>query len=95
MRDYGELVREAIAKAHKEAEAKTGRFEVGRRYSTRSVCDHNCIFSYEIIKRTEKTVTIADDFGRVKRCKIYNGSRAEYILPEGSFSMCPVLSAGA
>jgi hypothetical protein len=93
MRDYGELVREAIAKAHKEAE-KAGRFEVGKHYATRSVCDHSCVFVYEIIKRTEKTVTIADSFGKVKRCKIHKDSRAEYILPEGSFSMCPVLYAG-
>ena len=97
MRDYGELVREAIRKAHEEAEAKAAaameEFEVGKTYATHSVCAHDCIFSYTIVKRTEKTVTIRDKFGKVKRCKLHNNGKAEYIFPEGIYSMCPVLEA--
>ncbi len=97
MTNYGELVREAIRKAHEEADAKaaatTAEFEVGKTYATSSICDHNCIFSYMIVKRTEKTVTIRDKFGKVKRCKIHSNGQAEYIFPQGVYSMCPVLEA--
>lgn len=97
MRDYGELVREAIRKAHEEADAKAAaamaEFEVGKTYATHSVCDHDCIFSYTIVKRTEKTITIRNKFGKVKRCKLHNNGQAEYIFPEGIYSMCPVLEA--
>lgn len=34
------------------------KFEVGKTYSTRSACDHECIFSFEVIKRTEKQLTL-------------------------------------
>lgn len=33
------------------------QFQIGRTYSARSACDHNCIFAFTIIARTEKTVT--------------------------------------
>lgn len=98
MTNYGELVREAIRKAHEEADAKAAaatiiEFEVGKTYATHSVCDHDCIFSYMIVKRTEKTVTIRDKFGKAKRCKLHDNGQAEYIFPEGTYSMCPVLEA--
>ena len=101
MKDYGELVREAIKKAHEDAEialaaaeAQKPRFEVGKTYATSSICDHNCVFSYTIIKRTAKTVVIRDKFGDTRRCKLHNGYHgAECIYPQGVYSMCPVLDA--
>lgn len=72
-------------------------FEIGKTYSTHSICDHNCIFAYTVISRTAQTVKIKDDFGKVKTCKIikqlseYRGS--ESIYPEGKYSMCPIISA--
>jgi hypothetical protein len=35
----------------------TNQFQIGRTYSTRSICDHNCIFAFTILGRTAKTVT--------------------------------------
>lgn len=73
------------------------KFEIGKTYTTRSACDHNCIYSYTIISRTAQTVKIIDKFGETKTCKIikklseYRGS--ESIYPEGKYSMCPVISA--
>ena len=32
------------------------RCEVGKKYYDTSVCDHNCVFVIEIVKRTAKTV---------------------------------------
>ena len=72
------------------------RFEVGKRYSVRSICDHDCVWSYEVVARTEATVTIKDvDDDSVKRCRVIisklDGN--EFIRPLGKYSMCPVLRA--
>ncbi len=98
MTDYSALVTAAIAQAHAKAEEMAAnsinRFEVGRTYSTSSVCDHNCIYSYEVISRTEKTITIMDIFSKsISRRKVHIFRGAESVYPEGSFSMCPVLTA--
>lgn len=99
MKDYGKLVREAIRKAHEEAEAakrvaenKMATFEVGKTYSDNFICSHDTYYFVKILKRTEKTVTIEKD-GKVKRCKLYTSSKEEYIYPFGQYSMCPVLGA--
>lgn len=73
------------------------QFEVGKTYSTRSACDHNCIFSFEVISRTACTVKVRDDFGEVKTCRISKKAsayrNAETILPLGNYSMAPMISA--
>ncbi len=68
-------------------------FEPGKFYSTRSVCNYDCIITARIIKRTARTVT-AEVEGKVKtfRPSIYDG--AEYIRPWDSYSMAPILRAG-
>lgn len=94
---YSELVKEAIRKAHEEAKAnktQVAQFEVGKTYYTRSICNHDCIFSIKVLKRTAKTVVVLKD-GKEKRCKIglsYNG-KEETITPWGIYSMCPVIGA--
>jgi hypothetical protein len=67
-------------------------FEAGKTYTTRSVCDHDCIISVTIEKRTAKTVT-AKVRGEVKtfRVAVYDG--AEFIKPWGSYSMTPIVRA--
>lgn len=67
------------------------KFEVGKKYGCRSICNNDCIFEFEIIKRTEKTVVIKDTFGKEKRCKIHIENDEEYIYPQGKYSMCPIL----
>lgn len=64
-------------------------FEAGKTYTTRSICDHDCIIKVTIAKRTAKTVT--DDKGKTFRCGIYEG--AEFIKPWGSYSMAPIVTA--
>jgi len=94
MRTYAELVKEAIREAHEKSENEYKKFEVGRTYATRSVCNSECIFKITIIKRTEKTVTIDKGDGKTKRCKIYTDMRnAEAIYPYGIYSMCPIIDA--
>lgn len=68
------------------------KFEAGKTYKTRSICDHNCIISATIEKRTEKTVT-ATIRGQQKIFRIGEYDGAEFIKPWGSYSMAPMLTA--
>lgn len=67
-------------------------FEVGRTYSVRSIGDHDCIFSFEVLKRSAKTITIKRHGSAVRRTvRVVDG--AECCDPLGRFSMSPVLRA--
>ena len=46
------------------------QFEVGKTYEQRSICDHNCIWRFTVISRTAQTVTLKDERGDVKKCRI-------------------------
>jgi hypothetical protein len=72
----------------------TQTFQTGRTYTTRSVCDHDCIISVTIVKRTAKTVTVKGNGlvnGKTFRIAEYFG--IEQIKPWGSYSMAPTLRA--
>ena len=72
------------------------KFEIGKEYSCRSICDHNCIWTYTVTARTEKTITVTDG-KKTKKLRIiaklseYRG--VETVYPEGQYSMAPMLSA--
>lgn len=70
---------------------KTTNFIVGKTYYCRSICDHECIFTYEIVKRTEKTVWIKSHGKDVTSRRVKQHEGNEMIFPEGQYSMCPVL----
>ena len=99
MANYSELVKAAIRKAHEDAAAaaqaakdEIKAFEVGKTYQTISICDHNCIFSIEIVKRTAKTVIVKKN-GKEQRNRITVIDGRETIYPWGVYSMCPVIRA--
>jgi hypothetical protein len=64
-------------------------FETGKTYTTRSICDHNCVFAITIAKRTAKTVTTTD--GKRLGIKVYDGR--EQVMPFGRYSMAPIINA--
>ncbi len=70
------------------------KFETGKTYAVSSICDHDCIYTATILKRTVATVT-ANIGGRgVKTFRIgksYDG--AECFKPLGSYSMAPTIRA--
>ncbi len=70
------------------------QFQVGMSYATRSICDHDCIFSFTIHARTAKTVTVDVHARRVRRglSTNWNGT-AEAFSPFGKYSMSAVISA--
>ena len=74
------------------------KFECGKIYQTRSICDYNCIFKIKVLSRTEKTINYLilgwPESSRPKRKArpfIYLGK--ETIYPLGKYSMAPVISA--
>ena len=65
-------------------------FEAGKTYTTRSICDHNCIISVTVEKRTAKTVT-ATVRGESKTFRVGEYEGAEFIRPWGNYSMAPMI----
>lgn len=68
------------------------KFNVGQTYSTRSIGDHNCIFSFTILARTAKSVTVNVHSKTVRRgLSIWEGN--EQFKPFGTYSMCTIIGA--
>ena len=72
------------------------KFEIGKQYSMRSICDHDCVWTYTVVARTASTITITDG-KQTKTCRIVKNlseyRNAESVFPFGRYSMCPILSA--
>ena len=65
-------------------------FRIGRVYTARSVCDHNCVFSFRIVSRSPKSIT----FDNGKRVKVrVDAVGDEWAMPLGTYSMAPILRA--
>ena len=97
---------EAPTDTHTEPEKQelveddTKRFEVGKIYGTASICDSNCIFKFEVVKRSKHFVWLKDIHGDTTRRKIEtrqyteNGYlKQEKCFPLGKYSMSPTLYA--
>lgn len=74
------------------------KFEIGKTYSMRSICDHECVWMYEVVARTDTTVTLKDiTSDSIKRCRISKQfsemDGRETVKPLGTYSMCPMLRA--
>lgn len=78
------------------------KFKVGKRYSMRSACDHDCVWVYKVVSRTESTIVLQ----QIRNGKVYGEKasfrikknmteylKAEAVMPLGSYSMAPVLRA--
>lgn len=78
----------------------THTFQVGTTYSTRSNGDHNMIWSFEVIKRTAKFVTIRSaSFATggattgTARVGVRTWGDSEWASPFGTYSLAPVIRA--
>lgn len=71
------------------------QFEVGKIYYCRSACDYNCVWNYIVERRTDTSICIRDvDSNKpAMRRNIKRWSNVETVLPLGSYSMAPCLSA--
>lgn len=68
------------------------KFIVGSHYATRSICDHDCIFAFEILARTEKTIT-TKVHGKIVRRGLRVANGVECFAPFGQYSMSPTIDA--
>ena len=75
-----------------EKSSEVKKFEVGKTYKTTSNCDSNCIYTFKIVKRTEKTVTTINKHGKQKlyRVRIIDGVE-KFSL--GRYSLASIISA--
>lgn len=67
----------------------TVKFETGKTYYDRSACDWDSVSTLEVVRRTAKTIWTKD--GKCLRVSEYAG--VEKVKPNGSYSMCSVMSA--
>ena len=74
----------------------TKKFKTGQTYNCNSVCDYNCKWSFEVIRRTAKSVWLKETGqSEIKRfaVKVCNLDNAELVWPLGRYSMAPILGA--
>lgn len=76
------------------------KFEVGETYATRSIGDHECIYSFKIIRRTAKSVWIPstkamgpDKGGLTERRGLSSYNGVESFSPFGTYSFSPTITA--
>jgi len=68
------------------------KFETGKTYQTRSICDSDMIIKIKVVSRTEKTIkAIVDNEEKTLRVKIWDG--IESVMPWGKYSMAPCIKA--
>lgn len=68
-------------------------FNVGQTYSTRSIGDHNCIYSFTILARTAKQITTKVSGKQVRRGLRPNLDGHESFRPFGTHSFAPIIDA--
>lgn len=70
------------------------KFEIGKEYYMTSACDHNCIWTYMVVARTAKMITLkGSSIEGEKRFKVSDYYDVEHVSPLGKYSMSPVLGA--
>ena len=73
------------------------KFETGKTYTMRSACDHECVWAYTVTARTAATITLADEAGKIIKCRIAKAisemDNRECVRPLGAYSMAPILRA--
>ncbi len=69
------------------------KFEVGREYFCRSACDHTCVWTFKVVRRTAKSIWFSEDGCGASRRSIRIYNDIEMVYPMGTYSMSPVLSA--
>lgn len=71
-------------------------FTTGQVVTATSACDSDCVWTFEVVARTAKFVTLRDvDNGDTMRVGVRCHDGEEWASPFGTFSMAPVVRAGA
>ena len=71
------------------------QFKPGKSNFCRSICDYECVWTYNVTKRTNKTIYVSQDgTGPEKALRVKKDASGEYTYPLGRYSMAPILDAG-
>lgn len=77
-----------------EIPTATSTFQVGATYSARSLCDYDCIWTFEVVSRTAKFITIRNlTDGETVRVGVRTFDGDEAASPLGTYSMSPTIRA--
>ena len=68
-------------------------FEAGKTYEARSACDYDCIFSFEVVRRTARTITFLHHGQEKTRGVKQDSGGEEFCFPLGRYSMAPTIRA--
>ena len=71
----------------------TTKFQPGKTYACRSVCDHNCVWTVTVASRTAKTIKTTDGKTLRINAELTAANGAETVFPRGRYSMAPILTA--
>ena len=74
------------------------KFEIGKTYTMRSACNHECVWAYEVLSRTAQTITVKClTTNNIKKCRVNKylteRNNQEAVFPLGNYSMAPILRA--
>lgn len=76
--------------------ADLARFIVGGQASARSACDSDCVWTFDVVKRTAAFVTLRDvDTHDTYRVRIRESRGEEWALPFGTYSLAAVATPKA
>lgn len=73
------------------------KFEIGKTYTTHSICNSDRIISITVTTRSACMITTVDEHGKAQRLRISKRiseyRNAETVYPWGQYSMAPMISA--
>lgn len=70
------------------------KFQVAQKFQATSACDHECVWTFTVLARTAKFVTLLEDGAAVPvRVGVRTWDGVEFCSPFGTYSMAPSLSA--
>lgn len=69
------------------------KFEAGKTYTGRSICDSEQIYRMTVVSRTPKTIKVQMDGANLKTLRpgVYDG--VEFVKPNGNYSMALIIRA--
>lgn len=69
------------------------QFIVNKKYMGRMIGNADCTFTFKVINRTAKRITLKDDSDIITVGVKISADGSEYCLPLGNYSKAPVLRA--
>lgn len=97
--EYADEIREEEPTPEPDTSSYPARFEVGGVYTYRLATDASTLYEVTVVARTAKFVTIQEGHRgperQVQRKVNLTAEGVEYVMPDGRYSMAPLLSAAS